>query len=58
MGIFSFPGARTNLAIIIPFILYFALVVGIGVYTTRYSLRGMAEFFLGGRQVGSRQVGK
>jgi len=41
-----------NFAIIIPFILYFALVVGIGVYTTRYSSRGMTEFFLVGRQVG------
>jgi hypothetical protein len=55
--IFSSSDASMNFAIIIPFILYFALVVGIGVYTTRYSSRGMTEFFLVGRQVG-RQVGR
>jgi sodium/proline symporter len=39
-------------AIIIPFILYFALVIGIGVYSSRFSSRGISEFFLGGRQMG------
>ncbi len=41
-----------NLSILIPFILYFVLVVGIGVYATRFSSRGISEFFLGGRQMG------
>jgi Na+/proline symporter len=41
-----------QISIIIPFILYFLIVVGIGVYSTRFSSRGVAEFFLGGRQMG------
>lgn len=41
-----------DFAIIIPFILYFLLVVGIGIYSTRFSSRGVSEFFLGGRQMG------
>ncbi len=45
-----------NFAIIIPFVLYFVLVIGIGIYTTRYSSRGISEFFLGGRQVGKLVV--
>lgn len=44
--------AVMDFAIIIPFILYFALVVGIGVYASRFSSRGISEFFLGGRQMG------
>ena len=41
-----------QVSIIIPFILYFFIVIGIGVYTTRFSSRGVSEFFLGGRQMG------
>jgi sodium/proline symporter len=41
-----------NFAIIIPFILYFVLVIGIGVYSSKFSSRGVSEFFLGGRQMG------
>ena len=41
-----------QVSIIIPFILYFLIVIGIGVYTTRFSSRGVSEFFLGGRQMG------
>ncbi len=41
-----------NFAIIIPFILYFIIVVGIGVYSSKFSSRGVSEFFLGGRQMG------
>jgi sodium/proline symporter len=41
-----------QVSIIIPFILYFLIVIGIGVYTTRFSSKGVSEFFLGGRQMG------
>ncbi len=41
-----------QISIIIPFIIYFLIVLGIGVYTTRFSSRGVSEFFLGGRQMG------
>jgi Na+/proline symporter len=41
-----------QVSIIIPFIFYFLIVIGIGVYTTRFSSRGVSEFFLGGRQMG------
>ena len=41
-----------QVSIIIPFILYFLIVIGIGVYTARFSSRGVSEFFLGGRQMG------
>jgi sodium/proline symporter len=45
-------GSGMDFAIIIPFIFYFLLVIGIGVYSTRFSSRGISEFFLGGRQMG------
>ena len=41
-----------QVSIIIPFIFYFLIVIGIGVYTTRFSSLGVSEFFLGGRQMG------
>ncbi len=31
-------------SIIIPFIFYFLIVIGIGVYTTRFSSKGVSEF--------------
>lgn len=37
--------------LLIPFIAYFAAIVLIGVYATRFSSKGMTEFFLGGRQM-------
>jgi sodium/proline symporter len=41
-----------QVSIIIPFTLYFLIVIGIGIFTTRFSSKGMTEFFLGGRQMG------
>jgi sodium/proline symporter len=41
-----------NYQILIPFILYFVIIVLIGVYSTRFSSRGISEFFLGGRSMG------
>lgn len=41
-----------QVSIIIPFVIYFLIVILIGVYTTRFSSRGVSEFFLGGRQMG------
>lgn len=37
---------------LIPFIIYFIIVILIGVYATRFSSRGISEFFLGGRSMG------
>ena len=37
--------------VIIPFISYFLLVILIGFYATKYSSRGVSEFFLGGRKM-------
>ena len=33
-----------QVSIIIPFIFYFLIVIGIGVYTTRFSSMGVSEF--------------
>jgi len=35
-----------------PIIIYFIVVVVIGIYATRFSSRGISEYFLGGRQMG------
>ncbi len=36
---------------LIPFILYFVIITGIGMFSYRYSARGIKEFFIGGRQM-------
>jgi sodium/proline symporter len=36
---------------LIPFILYFIVIIGIGIYSTRFSSRGISEYFIGGRQM-------
>lgn len=36
---------------LVAFIFYLALVVGIGIYTTRFSSAGVGEFFIGGRKM-------
>jgi sodium/proline symporter len=36
---------------LIPFIIYFIVIIGIGVYATRFSSRGIKEYFIGGRQM-------
>lgn len=41
-----------NYQTLIPFIIYFIVVILIGVYATRFSSRGISEFFLGGRSMG------
>jgi sodium/proline symporter len=41
-----------NLETLIPFLLYFVLVIFIGIYATKYSSRGISEFFIGGRTMG------
>lgn len=38
--------------ILLPFIVYFLIVVAIGLYSARFSSKGMNEYFLGGRQMG------
>ncbi len=37
--------------VVIPFAGYFLIVILIGVYSTRFSSRGIGEFFIGGRQM-------
>lgn len=41
-----------NIEVLIPFIAYFLLIIGIGIYSSRFSSKGLAEFFLGGRAMG------
>ncbi|UCH13206.1 MAG: sodium/proline symporter [Bacteroidales bacterium] len=36
---------------LIPFIIYFIIIIGIGIYASRFSSRGISEFFIGGRQM-------
>ncbi|MCD4746416.1 MAG: sodium/proline symporter, partial [Bacteroidales bacterium] len=40
-----------DIKIIIPFIAYFILIIGIGIYSAKFSSKGLSEFFLGGRQM-------
>ncbi|HBH48652.1 MAG TPA: sodium/proline symporter [Bacteroidales bacterium] len=40
-----------NLQVLLPFIGYFILIIGIGIYATRFSSKGISEFFLGGRSM-------
>jgi sodium/proline symporter len=41
-----------DVLVLIPFIAYFLLVIGIGIYATKFSSKGISEFFVGGRQMG------
>jgi sodium/proline symporter len=36
---------------LIPFIGYFIIIIGIGIYATRFSSRGIKEYFIAGRQM-------
>jgi len=36
----------------LPIFLYFIIVAGIGIYSARFSSKGVSEFFIGGRQMG------
>ncbi|MBN1599470.1 MAG: sodium/proline symporter [Bacteroidales bacterium] len=38
--------------VLLPFIGYFFIIIFIGVYSTRFSSKGISEFFLGGRKMG------
>lgn len=38
-----------NYQALIPFLSYFALIIGIGIYASKFSSKGISEFFLGGR---------
>ncbi|NBC83401.1 MAG: sodium/solute symporter [Bacteroidetes bacterium] len=40
-----------DIRVIIPFIGYFLIIIGIGVYASRFSSRGISEYFLGGRSM-------
>jgi sodium/proline symporter len=40
-----------ELQVIIPFVAYFLIVIGIGIYSTKFSSKGVSEFFLGGREM-------
>jgi sodium/proline symporter len=42
-----------NAIALISFILYFIVVLAIGIYANKFSSKGMSEFFLGGRQMNS-----
>lgn len=36
---------------LIPFIVYFIIIIGIGIYASGFSSRGIKEYFIGGRQM-------
>jgi sodium/proline symporter len=38
--------------LLIPLIFYFIVVVAIGIYASRFSSKGISEYFIGGRQMG------
>ena len=40
-----------NYALLVPFLLYFLVIISIGIYYTRFSSAGLSEFFLGGRKL-------
>ncbi len=40
-----------NALVLIPFLLYFMLVLAIGLYARKFSSQGMSEFFIGGRKI-------
>ena len=40
-----------NFELFLPFIGYFLLIIAIGVYSSKYSSKGISEFFLGGRNM-------
>jgi Na+/proline symporter len=40
-----------NYQVLIPFVGYFILIIFIGIYASRFSSRGISEFFLGGRNM-------
>lgn len=35
-----------------PLIIYFIVIIGIGIYASRFSSKGISEYFIGGRQMG------
>ena len=45
------PAVTANLQAVASFVAYLAIVIGIGVYATRFSSSGVAEFFVGGRRM-------
>lgn len=40
-----------NSLTLIPFILYFVLVIAVGIYSQKFSSKGISEFFIGGRRM-------
>jgi sodium/proline symporter len=40
-----------NFRILISFSVYYVVIIGIGIYATRFSSRGISEYFIGGRRM-------
>ncbi len=40
-----------NFRILLSFSVYYVIIIGIGIYATRFSSRGIKEYFIGGRQM-------
>jgi len=40
-----------DIQVLIPFVLYFVLLIAIGLYSSKFSSKGISEFFLGGRKL-------
>ena len=41
-----------NFELLSPLVIYFIIVTGIGIYASRFSSKGISEYFIGGRQMG------
>ncbi|MBN2613589.1 MAG: sodium/proline symporter [Bacteroidales bacterium] len=41
-----------SFVILSPLVIYFFIIIVIGIYASRYSSKGVSEFFIGGRQMG------
>jgi len=46
-----------DLQIFLPFVLYFVILTGVGIYVSKFSSKGLSEYFLGGRQLHRFVVG-
>ena len=38
--------------LLLPLIIYFIVIIAIGIYASRFSSKGVSEYFIGGRQMG------
>lgn len=42
----------SKIELLLPIIIYFIVIIAIGIYASRFSSKGISEYFIGGRQMG------